>query len=150
MSTEKILQFFRDQEPAFLDEPDDKLINFIGSTEKEFLQDEEFKQDFQNVLRGKMQRLQTPEGRQQVATEAGVEDLTTTEKAISSFQAGAKMLASNLALAGSRVADRAKSSSFGGFLARTPGIGDLLDVVTIEAPEAVRLGMSYPRQHFNL
>jgi hypothetical protein len=56
MSTEKILQFFRDQEPAFLDEPDDKLINFIGSTEKEFLQDEEFKQDFQNVLRGKMQR----------------------------------------------------------------------------------------------
>lgn len=137
MSTEKILRFFRDQEPAFLDEPDDKLINFIGSTEKEFLQDEEFKRDFQNVLRGKMQRLQTPEGRQQVAIEAGIEDLTTTEKAISSFQAGAKMLASNLALAGSRAAERAKQSSFGGFLARTPGIGDLLDVVTIEAPEAV-------------
>jgi hypothetical protein len=137
MSTEKILQFFRDQEPAFLDEPDDKLINFIGSTEKEFLQDEEFKQDFQNVLRGKMQRLQTPEGRQQVATEAGVEDLTTTEKAISSFQAGAKMLASNLALAGSRVADRAKMKL-------------LLKQWLGKPSKSERLGMSYPRQHFNL
>jgi hypothetical protein len=137
MATQEILQYFRSKEPRFADVPDDQLIYFVGSKKKAFLQDEEFKKSYQDVLRGQMEVFQTPEGRQQVATEAGVEDLTTTEKAISSFQAGAKMLASNLALTGARVSDRVRSSSFGGFLARTPGIGDFINVFTIDAPEAV-------------
>lgn len=79
MSTAKILQFFRDQEPRFSDEPDEKLINFIGSTQKAFLQDEEFKKSYQDVLRGQMEATQTPEGRQKVITESGLEDLTLRE-----------------------------------------------------------------------
>jgi hypothetical protein len=79
MSTAKILQFFRDQEPRFSDEPDEKLINFIGSTQKAFLQDEEFKKSYQDVLRGQMEATQTPEGRQEVITESGLEDLTLRE-----------------------------------------------------------------------
>ena len=137
MATQEILQYFRSKEPRFADVPDDQLIYFVGSKKKAFLQDEEFKKSYQDVLRGQMEATQTPEGRRQIATEAGVEDLTTTEKAISSFQAGAKMLASNLALTGARVSDRVRSSSFGGFLARTPGIGDFINVFTIDAPELV-------------
>lgn len=79
MSTAKILQFFRDQEPRFSDEPDEKLINFIGSTQKAFLQDEEFKKSYQDFLRGQMEATKTPEGRQEVITESGLEDLTLRE-----------------------------------------------------------------------
>ena len=132
MATQEILQYFRSKEPRFADVPDDQLIYFVGSKKKAFLQDEEFKKSYQDVLRGQMEATQTPEGRRQIATEAGIDDFTTTEQAVSSFIAGSKMLASNLALAGSRAAERAKRSSFGGFLYRTPGIGDLLEAADIE------------------
>ncbi len=137
MATQQILEFFRSKEPRFNDVSDDQLINYIGSQKKDFLQDAEFKQDYQKVLRGQLERVQTPEGRQQVAAQAGAEDLSILDKATASFQSGSKMLASNLALAGSRTVDRARRSAFGGFLARTPGVGDLITLSVEEPVEAV-------------
>lgn len=55
MATKDVLAFFREVEPAFSQESDEDLIEFIGSTQKEFLQeDPEFREDYKNVLRGQM------------------------------------------------------------------------------------------------
>lgn len=43
MATTDVLQFFREIEPAFKNESDDDLIEFIGATQKDFLdEDPEF------------------------------------------------------------------------------------------------------------
>jgi len=55
MATKDVLSFFREVEPAFSQESDEDLIEFIGATQKEFLQeDPEFSEDYKNVLRGQM------------------------------------------------------------------------------------------------
>ena len=140
MATKSILEFFRSKEPRFRRVPDDQLVYYVGSKKKAFLQDEEFRKDYQKVLRGQLDAVQSPEGRQQVARQAKVEELGTIEQGVLSLQAGSKMLASNLALSGSRAVERAQRSSFGGFLAQVPGLGDLMNPVVeaaVEVPEAI-------------
>ena len=140
MATKSILEFFRSKEPRFRRVPDDQLVYYVGSKKKAFLKDEEFRKDYQKVLRGQLDAVQSPEGRQQVARQAKVEELGTIEQGVLSLQAGSKMLASNLALSGSRAVERAQRSSFGGFLAQVPGLGDLMNPVVeaaVEVPEAI-------------
>ncbi len=55
MATTDVLQFFREIEPAFKNESDDDLIEFIGATQKDFLdEDPEFKQAYQDTLKSRM------------------------------------------------------------------------------------------------